>query len=79
MARICLQLCPLVGVPHSELAEVWTPPAGGALRGAAEGSAATAPSHHGLPKRHSDRGEAALCPEQPGRTFQTLGGPAALL
>jgi len=79
MARICLKLRPLVGVPRPQLAEVWTAPAGGALRGAAEGPAPSAPSHHSLPERHHDGGEAAVCPEQPGRTFQTLGGPAALL
>ena len=79
MAGICLQLRPLVGLPRSELAEVWTPPAGGALRGAAEDSPPTAAPHHGLFECHYDRGEAALCPEQPGRPFQALGGPAALL
>lgn len=79
MARIRLQLRPLVGIPRSELAEVRTPPAGGALRGAAEGSPPAAASHRCLPERHSDRGEAALRPEQPGRTFQTLGAAAAPL
>lgn len=79
MAGVRLQLRPVVGVPRSELADVRTPSAGGALRGAAEGSPPSDPSHHGLPQRQHDGGEAALCPEQPGRTLQTLGGPAALL
>lgn len=79
MARVCLQLRPVVGVPRSELAEVWTAPTGGALRGAAEGSSPSATPHHGLSKCHYDRGEASLCPEQPGRAFQALAAPAALL
>lgn len=79
MARICLQLRPLVGIPRAELAEVWTPPAGGPLRGAAESSgAATAPHHH-FPQRHYDGRAAAVCPKQPGWAFQTLRGPAAQL
>lgn len=78
MARICLQLRPLVGVPCSELAEVWPPPAGGALRGAADGSGPSAASPHSLSKRLHDRGEAVLRPEQPGRTLQTFRGTETL-
>lgn len=79
MAGICLKLRPLVGISRSELAEVGAPPAGSSLRRAAEGAAPTAPSHHGIPQRHSDRGEAALCSQQPGRAFQTFRGQTPLL
>lgn len=76
MARVCLQLCPLVGISCCELAEVWPSPPGGALWGAAARSPPPAPAHHGLSKRHYDRGEVSVCREQPRRAFQTLRGSA---
>lgn len=79
MARVCLQLRPLVGISRSELAEVGPRPAGGALRGPAVSPAPAAPPHHGFSQRHSERGEAALRSQQPGRLLQTLGGQAPLL
>lgn len=78
MARVCLQLCPLVGISCCELAEVWPLPPGGALWGAAARSPPPAPAHHSLSKRHYDRGEVSVCREQPRRAFQTLRGSAAL-
>lgn len=78
MARVCLQLCPLVGISCCELAEVWPSPPGGALWGAAARSPPPAPAHHSLSKRHYDRGEVSVCREQPRRAFQTLRGSAAL-
>lgn len=79
VARVCLQLRPLVGVARSELAEVGPRSAGGALRGPAGGSAPTAPPHHRLPQRHPERGASALRSQQPGRLLQTLGGQAPVL
>lgn len=78
MARVCLQLCPMVGISCCELAEVWPSPPGGALWGAAARSPPPAPAHHSLSKRHYDRGEVSVCREQPRRAFQTLRGSAAL-
>lgn len=79
MARVCLQLRPLVGVPRPELAQVGPRSAGGSLRGPAGGAAPAAAPHHGVPQRHAERGEAALRSQQPGRLLQALGGQAALL
>lgn len=79
MARVYLQLRPLVGISRSELAEVGPQSAGGALRGPADVSAATAPPHHGFSERHPERGEAAVRSQQPRRLLQTLGGQAPVL
>lgn len=73
VARVCEELCPMVGVPHCGLADLWKECPRSPLWGSEEGAVLQAEGNGPIPGFEGLWGPAALCRGSEGRKFQAFG------